>query len=494
MFQKDSGDIPGYVIADLLGDSKEQLSSNRDDLSDYNTRKFIENLSQGLIKDPEEELRKRRIEKSPPHILFKGAGSFIAPDMQRRAKQETRTRVTAKGEAKIENQEDLIKNVRETNARVEQKARDEDLPTAGVTSSDTVKEIIENIDFKGVVHIENVIDHAIWTPDFLHHREPFDHKIPSKFHPQKMTPAVFKLAKVWAAFVKDVFMRVNAKFEPYCVGFCFSEDARAMYMNNAKDQHGNVVATNLVMINPFKDVHAETDIWSASNVEDLEYLYSFAIHECSHFTARRDSWEDRDAHGKAFAIAITENIALTAGGWRRMRSLAAVARGAEDVAVDAPRAGATVRKKGAGDAAGEVDAMDKELTRLRKKSEKLVGLQEKLEMRDRIRNLEILRNEKKLHMFDEPSEPAAPRPRRLFNIRPSGTKFAAEYYEIGDDGLEIWRNTEMAANADTALRYAQEQAIITSKNSDIRVVRVVCQLLNIDKVYIDGSDEPFGSR
>jgi len=95
------------------------------------------------------------------------------------------------------------------------------------------------------------------------------------------------------------------------VGFIFSKDydgswSAAEYVREEGDW---------LLLNPYRDGSPESGLFSISDDDDLDRLYAYAIHECTHL-ASNVAYHDED-----FATAFTRNLALAIRGRRNIRAI-----------------------------------------------------------------------------------------------------------------------------------------------------------------------------
>ena len=141
-------------------------------------------------------------------------------------------------------------------------------------------------------------------------------KVPKKFFPETMTPRVLKLAKVWTELCRFVLMQLGSS-TPYGVGFIFDRKIMAEAdVESDEDAEGDDKLTWL-MLNPFRDAPAASAIYTPSKDDDLRQLYASAIHEATHIADRIDY------HDESFAVALTNNFAKCADGWRKIKTIVA---------------------------------------------------------------------------------------------------------------------------------------------------------------------------
>jgi len=189
-------------------------------------------------------------------------------------------------------------------------------------SPDAARVIMGATMLKGQTGMDAAIKQIVWQPSFLGYGdEDLDYKIPSKFTPQKMTPAVLRLLKTWAELCRLILVQTGTSAE-YGVGFWFSTDADAGYMYR-KGQHW-------LMIDPHKDKSERKEIYNPANAEDLALMWAMAVHEVAHMIVQirwgytpDDSRPAKPAgHGSDLANTLTSLQSKLATSWPAVKKIA----------------------------------------------------------------------------------------------------------------------------------------------------------------------------
>jgi len=167
--------------------------------------------------------------------------------------------------------------------------------------------------FLGPNHLEAAVKQLVWEPDFFLVNEIDGFTVPKKFFPATMTPTILKLAKTWTELCRYVMMQLGSE-EHFGVGFVFSDSMAAAAITD-EDREGR--DERWLMLNPFKDMKSQTEVWRPAQDHDLKWIYAAAIHEATHI-ADRISY-----HDESFASALTMNMAKCADGYRKIRQIAA---------------------------------------------------------------------------------------------------------------------------------------------------------------------------
>ena len=300
MFSNYIGEVPGFVLVELIAPSIEILTANRDGFRDYGVSSAIEKLAEKIAKDNISAL------KSKAGLIrqkFEGTGKFHARERAARVLEQVGS--FSVGELSTGDADAIIHTMSSYARGEEEKLQS--------TPSAAVAHVMLDQRFLGPNHLEAAVKQLVWEPDWFLVNEVEGFKVPKKFYPESMTPTVLKLAKTWTELCRYVMMQLGSE-EHFGVGFVFSEDAGAQAITD-EDREGNT--EKWIMLNPFKDVHARNEIWRPAQDQDLKWLYAAAIHECTHI-ADRISY-----HDESFARALTNNMAKCADGYRKIRQIAA---------------------------------------------------------------------------------------------------------------------------------------------------------------------------
>jgi len=423
MFQRYVGEVPGFVLAELLGPSIGILTANRDGFVSWETGETIDKLARKLAKDNVSALNKKA---GLIRQKFKGKGRFRAKKAAGAALEQVGSTQTALSSADIDRISTVMTRIRgggppapavpatpseqralvalqqavalaasggtaddqvvawaraaDAAAQATQYTKTDDAATlwkavadaaasaeyaAGTGSPKTAatmgtealtqataavaaaggsagtatedgSEILAELGwnptvaappinlvgtyldqrFRGPNHIEAAIKQLVWEPDFYLKNNIEGWKVPKKFFPETMTPRVLKLAKVWTELCRFVLMQLGSS-TPYGVGFIFDRKIMAEAdVESDEDAEGDDKLTWL-MLNPFRDPRVVSAIYTPSKDDDLRQLYASAIHEATHIADRIDY------HDESFAVALTNNFAKCADGWRKIKTIVA---------------------------------------------------------------------------------------------------------------------------------------------------------------------------
>lgn len=196
---------------------------------------------------------------------------------------------------------------------------EERLMQAVMASPEASKVIMQTADLKGQTSFDAAVRQVVWQPAFHYRKdEGLKYRIPAKFKPAGMTPAVLRLLKTWAELCRMALVNIGSDLT-YGVGFWFSQQAGAGYLR--KDN------TNWLLLDPHKSKEDRTEIYNPANLEDLKWLWSTAQHEVAHmlvFKKTGYSESDRPAsHGSDYAYALSMLNQQLADAWPKVKKLAA---------------------------------------------------------------------------------------------------------------------------------------------------------------------------
>jgi hypothetical protein len=308
------------VIAEILAPSTEILTANRDGFRDWATRSQVDKLTERFSKDVLSALRSKSglIRKK-----YEGKGKFQAE----RAQSEVLAQIsyvppvdddgfTTMNARDIDSISQVMNYVSQRVIRQESTDEREGLGVA-IPDGALAAELLRSVDFEGAHHVEESVRQLAWAPDFYVINEIEGFKVPTKFLPESMKPQVVKLARTWTELCRYVLMQLG-NFRPFGVGFMFSENAAAAYLEEEGERW--------LMLNPFTSVRGRKDTWTPSKQDHLKKLYAFAIHECTHLA------DGVEYHDEAFSTALTMNIAKTADGFRKIRKIVGAIR-MRDIAI-----------------------------------------------------------------------------------------------------------------------------------------------------------------
>jgi GNAT superfamily N-acetyltransferase len=304
-----SSGVKGTIIIELLGRSTELLTSNRDGIGPWGLRKAVDEFVNILAADTMTALRKK---KGIIRERFEGTGKFaFKPEVVQRDILVSMGNLEPDKDGKLsfEQMRDLVRVLMGSDAL----GGDSDEGVDLRPSRDAIAAMME-VSFTGPVQVRALAKQAAWQPDFFIYNEVEGWKVPSKFKPDKMAPALRKLARFWAELCRFVLIQLNSEGE-YGVGWAFEEGiaARAAVIENE----------NWLILNPFvlgqmsglNGGFGTGAIWSLSDPKHINHLYAIAVHECTHMA------NGVSLHDEAFASAFTMNVALTANRGKQIEKI-----------------------------------------------------------------------------------------------------------------------------------------------------------------------------
>jgi len=339
MFSRWVTHVPGkQILVEITAPSTEVLTANRDGFRDTEITRKLDALTDRLSKDVLSALRSQ---KGLIRKKYRGAGKFQAERARAEALSQisyvepTRDGHTEMNVSDITRIADVIETRRVRTEEDNSWARSHGGTSSGETAGTTFlperqlsTELLQSVAFTGAHHVEEAVRQLAWDPDFFLINEIEGFKVPKKFQPETMKPAVVKLARVWTEMCRYVLMQLG-NFRPFGVGFIFSESAGAAYLEE-EDEHW-------LLLNPFTKPRYQTGQWVPGKAEDLKWLYAAAIHECTHLS------DGITYHDESFAAALTNNFAKTADGFRKIRKIVGAIRVGEaataDIAAENPSRG-----------------------------------------------------------------------------------------------------------------------------------------------------------
>lgn len=296
MFDKWINTIPDkQLIVEIIAPSIEILTANRDGFRDWETRKMIDGLVERISKDVLSGLRAK---KGLIRKKYLGTGKFKAKQLESDVLAEM---------GSIEQSDDGVTSISEYSVQqIGNILAEYDQPN--LPDKKLALELLSSVDFTGAFHIEEAVKQLVWEPDFFIINEVEGFKVPAKFLPETMKPQIVKLIRTWTELCRFVLMQLG-NYRPYGVGFIFTDNTHAAYLEESQTERW-------LMLNPFVNPKRRAKTWTPSNMEDLKKLYAFAIHECTHLS------DGIDYHDESFASALTNNIAKTGEGFRKLRKIA----------------------------------------------------------------------------------------------------------------------------------------------------------------------------
>lgn len=323
--------LEGQLVLELVGRSKDLLTSNRDGFRDEELGRDVDQFVRQVSTDINSALEKQ---KNHFDQRFEGSGKFQgAPQQKIEAtmlahleeivpQRQVGGRIGTLSNEQIMVLTSILKDMGGGEAVEEEEKKGGTLNLR--TTPDIASALLDGIPMGGTDAVEAAIKQLSWEPDFFMSNKVDGFQPPKMFYPETMTATLRKLAKMWAELCRFVLIQLGSK-EQFGVGWIFAERIGAAYQALPdKDEHW-------LLFNPFKrprsfgyaEKPGKDDLYNPSEDDDLAWLYASAIHECTHMA------DGFDEHDEAFAAAFTRNVARIAGKERQIRAIrkAVLARG-----------------------------------------------------------------------------------------------------------------------------------------------------------------------
>lgn len=307
--------IEGTIIVELTGRSIDLLTANRDSIRNYALGRELDQYVNELAADTKSATRGR---KNMVREKFKGAGKFKT--QAKRVEADVLYAIGDLEPKKGKLGKDQVSGILEILGEVgvgalREEGGEDEGQVVFVPPPDAVS-VYATESFLGPRHVEVLAKQLAWEPDFYLINEDPEFRVPSKFRPDKMPPAIRKLARFWAELCRFVLIQLNHGGE-YGIGWIFDRNSIAAYQLDGREQW--------LLLNPFVDARLDGEVYSLSNDEHLNRLYASAVHEATHMS------DGIMHHNESFAAALTVNFAKTANKGRQIERIrkAVVARGVE---------------------------------------------------------------------------------------------------------------------------------------------------------------------
>lgn len=320
--------VRGVFILELTGRSIDLLSANRDGFRDQQLRWDVSNFVNELAADIFSKIRKG---KGETREVYQGRGKFVSDESALRSAMLNQVKFKRKvghvEDEDIENVADALDKMggaqqderllETSDPRSDQAIPRAVAPPMNMRPTGDLARIVLKVDMRGPSQVEAALKQLAWEPDFIiinsnpdkyeAERQTEFFKVTDKFRPETMAPNMRKLARLWAELCRFVLIQLGSERD-FGVGWIFVEGVRAATVREE--------GKNWMMLNPFKGgAVGRKKLWSASSVEDVDFLFAAAVHECTHLH------NSVSAHDEAFAAALTDSMVLTAGGQRIARQI-----------------------------------------------------------------------------------------------------------------------------------------------------------------------------
>lgn len=304
MFERSLPDaVHGLIIVELKQKSTDLLTANRDGFRDYETKRGLEDFLNKLAADTKSALSEK---KGLIREKFKGKGKFSSDPREKESMLALSISKNFVGGALKVTDEELV--------TLESIIKGDAHGNEGMQinlGAEALRVLLET-KINGQSHLEAIMAQLVWQPDFYLMNEIEGFRVPSRFYPDRMTASVLRLAKVWTEMCRYVLIQLGSRSK-YGIGFIFSGDTLAAYKEDEEDRDAHWLMLNPIKGDDKKDYQA---LYSPNDEGDLQILYALAVHECTHLA------DGISYHEESFATALTKNMAITAGGYRKIRKIA----------------------------------------------------------------------------------------------------------------------------------------------------------------------------
>lgn len=309
MFTKDASNVPGSIIIELDKPSIELLAVSRDNF--LNSR-LISSLDAFLYELASEQTQALRKKYGLVNIVFRGEeGVYVAERKASVLKDKLLDSVgyvsPTNGELDTQQMENILITIADAQEQKRLQAQAHKVLDFS-TQPQAAEVLMKSIEFAGGNQVEAALAQFAWTPDFYLLNEYEGYTVPKKLRPEKMTAPLRKLAHFWAELCRFTMIMLNSK-RTFGIGFVVSDDVQAQY--------ARYEGTDWLMINPFRGGHFggsmrrsldDFDIFDISKKDQAEYIFSLAVHECTHMV------NGLHYHDAEFAAFLTGNFADTYKG------------------------------------------------------------------------------------------------------------------------------------------------------------------------------------
>lgn len=319
--------VPGYIVCEVLAPSLQVFNTSRMDFNSWTLRRAVERYVSTLSKDVRSAIKKK---KKQFHKVWEGEmakarpeGELAALMMQNLGAADAIDDRKKVGElAQIFNEAVGAETAAQENADADEEA-------GGFTQQRTapvgraMPELVE--DFlsmampakgeggKSARHVEMAIKQVTYLPSFYIHGE--DWVPPKKITPDgdPMMPTLRKMARFWTECCRLILIRMGFGGE-YGVGWIFEHEPDGTY--TAGETMTGPEDKKYLLLNPFRGGDVEAgEFYSLRNEEDLDVIWSIAVHECVHLAS------GIGGHDEDYSSALTDALAKTSRAHRLLTKI-----------------------------------------------------------------------------------------------------------------------------------------------------------------------------
>jgi len=311
----------GTLIMELVGRSTDLLTANRDNIRDYELRRWFEDLVSKVAADTKSALQA----KGKQRRVYRGTGRFYAKAPPREVAAslahatasavDTATPLPAAGGFRLSHAtvSEVVSLIGDAGAPAVEGG---DI-AVGIAPAACAFATLSGVPMLGREHVERAAKQLAWAPDFFVMNDVDGWPTPRSLLPEGMTKAALRLAKAWAELVRLVFIKLNSPTE-YGVGWCLHPESSAMYSGEG-GQHW-------ILLNPLVDLRTERQrMLDPGRPDDLRSMWASAVHEVTHCA------DGVEYHNEAFASALTDNFAKCADAWPVAVDVVSAVLGGADV-------------------------------------------------------------------------------------------------------------------------------------------------------------------
>ena len=177
----------------------------------------------------------------------------------------------------------------------------------GVVSEEEA-EMLLGMNFTGESHLEAGILQLVWQPNFININDDTTRtgfKLDKKFNPSYMTGPVFALARIWAAFIRLILIKMGSS-ETWGVGFVFSTEAQGMFYTD--NDGGKWIALNPINLSSGK-------LMNIRDRDDVRRIFEVAMHESAHLLGG-------SYHGDGFVRSFDSVVRSLLSHWGEAKKIA----------------------------------------------------------------------------------------------------------------------------------------------------------------------------
>lgn len=310
--------VPGFIVCEVLAPSIEVFNTSRMGFNDWTLRNEIEKFVASLSKDVYSAIRKK---KKQFHKVWEGVRTRARPEGELQAIMlqhigassaiEERDKVKELAEVYRKNVEEEVRAEEAADAAAETAPVAE--PPVGRAPPELVEGLLGAAIFRGGVgrQVEVAVKQITYLPPFYIHGEDWvpQRRLTPDGNP--MMPTLRKLARFWTEICRLILIRLGCD-EEYGVGWIFEEDQSGDGYTKGETVRGPE-GMRYLLLNPYRGgfIH-KGEFYSLRNDDDLDIIWSTAVHECVHLAS------GIGGHEESFSSALSDAIAKTSRAHRSL--------------------------------------------------------------------------------------------------------------------------------------------------------------------------------